>query len=370
MNDRWQNYFSHLIKRQPKGIIPAILRTLLLPVSWGFRLAGNCRNWAFERRFLRTYSPPVPLVISIGNIVAGGTGKTPVTMLLAHEFDSINQIAILTRGYRSPAEKRKDPTLLSSGSGIILHPSSDCGDEPFLLARNLPKAIVIVGKNRRAAAHIAVHEGAKLIILDDGMQHRRLDRDLDIVVMHADNIFGHGHFLPRGLLRESPKSLERADLIILNHIKNSDHYSELLQEIKIHTSAPVVGVQMKVRSLMNAAGKQIETLNGKKVGLFCGIGHPEQFQATIQKQGADIIATQIFPDHRTFDRNGLIKFAKHCKTLGAEALVCTEKDFVKLIQPCHLELPIIWPKMHLCIVEGETHWKQFIDHAKSKLHAK
>lgn len=369
MNDRWQNYFSHLIARQPKGVIPSILRTLLLPVSWGFRFVGHCRNWAYERRFLRVYSPPIPLVISIGNIVAGGTGKTPVTLLLAKEFYPDEQIAILSRGYSSPAEKRKTPTLLSSGAGPM-YCSMDCGDEPYLIARHLPKAIVVVGKNRREAAHIAVHEGARLIIMDDGMQHRRLDRDLDIVVMHAENLFGHGHFLPRGLLRESPKALERADLIVLNHIKDSAHYFTLIEQIKHLSSAPIVGVQMQVSGLYDASNNSVESIKEKKVGLFCGIGHPEQFHKTIQSQDAEIIASETFQDHQTFDRKGLIKFAKHCKSLGAEALVCTEKDFVKLVKPCDLELPVIWPKMHLSIIEGESHWKQFINAAKVKLQAK
>lgn len=360
----WQATFSKYLRQ--KGVLPFALRTLLYPLSLGFRLGVACRNWAYEKKYLRSYTPPIPLVISVGNIVAGGTGKTPLTLFLAKHFIATTPTAILSRGYRSPAEKKKNPTILNSGKGPLFT-AEECGDEPYMLAKNLPNAHVIVGRDRCASAHIAIQSGAQLLLLDDGMQHRRMKRDYDIVTMHADNLFGHGDFLPRGLLRESPKALSRADLIVMSHVKDKKHYTELLKKINPYTKAPVVGVRMVVRHILDAKGNTIPTIEGKRLGLFCGIANPDQFQHLIRENGAHIIASRTFSDHHTFDSAGLQHFAQECKQRGAEALVCTEKDFVKLKDTTKLPLPLIWLQMDLSIVAGEDHWKSFIAQAKQKL---
>lgn len=366
MKERLQIFFSDLIRGKRKGITSTLLKALLLPLSFVFKGVASSRQWAFERGYLSKYHPPIPLVISVGNIVAGGTGKTPVTLMLAKEFYSDYTIAILSRGYRSLVEKESYPVTLSVGTGP-LYPAETCGDEPYLLARNLPKAIVLVGKDRCASAHLAAHYGPHVILLDDGMQHQRLGRDLDIVVMNANDPFGQGHFLPRGLLRESPHALSRANLIIINHVRNTAHYETLKRQLKMYSNAPCIGSRMEIVSLQDLKGNLVSSITGKKVGLFCGIAHPEQFQATVQELGAKTIASRIFSDHQTFNRDELFQFATECKNLGAEMLICTEKDFVKLIDFPDLPLPVIWPQMQLCIVEDKAHWQAFISKAKTIL---
>lgn len=359
-------YFLELVTGKRKGFFASLLKVLLLPLSWIFQFFVACRNWAFDRGWVRRYYPPVPVVISIGNIVAGGTGKTPVTYMLAKEFYEEVSLAILARGYRSKAENLSTPIVLSRGQGPM-HPASYCGDEPFMLAQNLPKAFVFVGKDRHKASNMAAKAGVKLILLDDGMQHRRLARDFEVVVMDACDPFGQGYFLPRGLLREGLKSLARADLIVLNHVNDHSRFIALRQQIARYTTAPVVATRIEVAQVLDLNGKRVESLQDKKVGFFCGIAHPDYFQNTVKSLGAHIVGQHIIADHMDYDFDVLADFAQNCKEKGAEMLICTEKDRVKLVESLQLALPIVWVQMRLAFVEGEVQWKAFVEKAKADL---
>lgn len=359
-------YFVNVIKGRRRGILPFFIKLLLLPLSWVYRLFTACRNWAFDSGCFRKYSPPVPLVISIGNIVAGGTGKTPVTLMLAQEFYEDVPMAILSRGYRSKAEKSAHPLVLSAGNGPM-HLAASCGDEPFMLSQNLPKAHVIVGKNRHQASSMAAKAGARLILLDDGMQHRRVARDLELVVMDACDPFGQGHFLPRGLLRDSAASLKRADLIVLNHVHDRERLQEMRQKLARWTSAPIVATRPEVAEFLDLQDQPSASIQGKRVGIFCGIAQPEYFANTVENLGAHIVARHFLADHAEEGVQGLQDFAQNCQELGAELIICTEKDRVKLCGALSLPLPLIWLKMKLVIVDGQADWQAFINHAKRAL---
>lgn len=362
----WEIYFLELIRDQRKGFFAGLIKLFLQGLSWIFQFVVACRNWAFDHGWLRRYSPPVPLVISVGNIVAGGTGKTPVTMMLAKEFYQDFTLAILSRGYRSKAETLSTPVWLSKGQGPM-HPASYSGDEPFLLAHNLPKALVFVGRDRHKASNMAAKAGAQLILLDDGMQHRRLARDFEVVVMDARDPFGRGYFLPRGFLREGLKSLGRANLIILNNIHNEDMLSGIKQQIAQYSKAPLIATRVEVAGVFNFDGKPIETLKGKKVGLFCGIAHPDYFENTVRGEGAQIVGHHVVPDHMAFDHEALVAFAASCKEQGAELLLCTEKDKVKFNETILFDLPAAWVQTRLKITEGLDDWQKFIHTAKEDI---
>lgn len=363
---RWENYYIQLVKGKRKGLFASLLRAVLLIVSWVFQILVALRNWAFDHGWLRRYYPPVPVVISVGNIVAGGTGKTPLTMMLAQEFHDDFLVAILSRGYRSKAENLPTPMWLSKGDGPM-HPASFCGDEPYLLALNMPKALVFVGGDRHKASNMAARAGAQLIVLDDGMQHRRLARDLEIVVIDAYDPFGQGYFLPRGFLREGPKSLSRADLIILNHIQDVKDLDPCRQQILPYTKAPIVGTRMQVTGIFDLDGTPADSLQGQTVGVFCGIAHPDYFEKTVLQEGAQVVNRLIVPDHESVKQSALEKFAVQCKEAGAQCLVCTEKDKVKLGLTHSLALPVRWVKSKLGIVYGEEEWKAFIAKAKADI---
>lgn len=362
-------YFLDVIKGKRKGVFPTCLKAILRCLSWGYQLATTCRNWAFDRGFLRRYFPPVPMVISVGNIVVGGTGKTPVTLMLAQEFYHDFDIAILSRGYRSGAEHLIAPLALCQGRGPT-HPAAYCGDEPYLLAKNLPKAHIFVGKDRHKASNMAARAGAQLILLDDGMQHRHLARDYDIVVMDSLDPFGQGFFLPRGFLRESAESLSRAHLIILNHVQDNDHFEEMRQQVQRYTMAPVVGTRMEVLSIWEADQQLPLNLNGTKVGIFCGIANPDYFYRTVANLGAEIVCQETIPDHDALSTLHLHEFALRCQKQGAERIFCTEKDWVKIDSSAKLPLPINWIQMRLNLVAGANEWHSFINKVKTAMNDK
>lgn len=361
-----ENYILDLIKGKRSGIFASFIKFILLILSFFFQLVVKIRNFCFDSGLFCRYHPPVPLVISIGNIVAGGTGKTPATIFIAEEFYQEFKIAILSRGYRSPAEKQALPIILSQGQGP-LYAAPYCGDEPYLIADNLKKAIVLVGKNRHHASNIATKLGAQAILLDDGMQHRQLARDLEVVVMDAEDPFGKGYFLPRGLLRDEINSLSRANLIILNHVENHDQFLAVKLEVSKYTKAPIIGCQLQVTNVHNLKTNETVTLSGKKVGLFCAIAKPEKFKQTVLAQGAHVLAEFFIADHMQFDPVKLKSFCFDCIQRGVEILVCTEKDKVKLSEYLDIPLPVAWLKIKLQLVEGDSEWKTFIQKAKQDI---
>jgi tetraacyldisaccharide 4'-kinase len=368
MYRRLENYFLNVITDKQKGLIAGCLRFLLLLLSWPYRFIVACRNWVFDQGWVSRYFPPVPVVVSIGNIVVGGTGKTPVTLMFAKEFYEEFFIGILSRGYRSQAEKLPIPIVLSKGEGPM-QSASFCGDEPFLIAQNLPKAFVVVGRNRHKASDIAARAGVHLILLDDGMQHRRLARDFEMVVMDTTDLFGQGHYLPRGFLRESVQSLSRADLIILNHVVDPNCFEKAKAQVARYSQANVVGTRMEVIQIETLSGESV-TIRNKKVGIFCGIAHPEYFYKTVSEEGAEIVDSVFTSDHMSLDFPTLEAFAVQCKEKGAELLLCTEKDKVKILDLPKLALPVAWIKMRLKLIAGQEEWDHFVDRVKSDLRSR
>lgn len=366
MRRSWQTHFLELISGKNNSPLFTLLRALLIIPSWIYRWVVSCRNWAFNQGYLSVYTSEVPLVISVGNIVVGGTGKTPTTLMLAQTFGPEVNIAILTRGYRSRAETLPVPIVLSRGKGPV-YGANYCGDEPYLLAKRLPNTTVIVGKDRCAASKIAAKEGAKLILLDDGMQHRRLARHFDVIVIDALNPFGHGYLLPRGMLREPIHALSRAHFIVLTHVKDQEHYQKVSSLLKPYTSAPMVGTKLEVEHIWHTQKGKIDSLDQRKAGIFCGIAHPERFMQTVQSLEVEVVSHCYFPDHFPFDQQTIEQFARSCLKKGAEMIICTEKDYVKLKGCFFNALPIVWLEMRTAIVFGEEHWNAFIEQAKAKL---
>lgn len=359
-------YFLSVIKGTRRGFLAALMRVFLLILSGLYQVGIAIRNWLFDHGWLRSYIPPVPLVISIGNITVGGTGKTPVTQMFASELAGLTTLAILSRGYRSQAENFSIPLLLHKQKGL-LHPASLCGDEPALLAHNFPQAMVIVGKDRYQSSKVAARMGARALILDDGMQHRGIARDLEVVVIDQQDPFGQGYFLPRGLLREGPHSLRRADLIIINHAQDQEVSENLKRQISRYSSAPFIRTCMEVIGVFDLKNKPLEIQKGCLVGIFSGIARPEYFKKTVEQLGAIVVNEFSFPDHDVLNLDRLTIYSKESQVKGASFLLCTEKDRVKLIDNVSLSLSIGWIKTRLKIIEGQEHWQTVIERAKMNL---
>jgi len=369
MKHRWEQFVLGVMDGKKQGFFSQITESGLRFLSLGYRTGVYCRNWAHDRGLVACYDPPVPVVISVGNIVAGGTGKTPVTLMLAEELSSEFRLAILSRGYRSPAEKRDVPLILSQGKGPE-YSAGYCGDEPYLLANRIPKASVFVGKNRVKASVMAAQSGAEVIVLDDGMQHRRLARDFEVVVVNAFDPFGKGHFLPRGLLRESPKALAKADIIVVNNALSKERCDAIERELKPYTKAPIVGTVPRISSIENIQGEGVSSLSGTKVGLFCGIANPKRFRNLVEEQGASVVAELCSPDHMLPSAKALKAFATKCEKMGAEYLVCTEKDRVKLKDDIACSLPIVNVNIRLKIISGPSEWESLIKNIKERVASK
>ncbi len=274
---------------------------LLRLLSWGYGAGIGLRNCLYDRKIFKTHTSPLP-TISVGNLLVGGSGKTPLVRYLAQKLPG--KIAILTRGYRSKAEKRRMPTLVTPD-----HTWEEVGDEPLMLAKSLPDALVIVCADRVRGANYAKELGAERLLLDDGFQHRRLSRDTDIVCLPSVSTPA---LLPRGPLREPLSALKRADLAVA-----------------IDSSPPVTGLPLvhfaSQASVYGGDGSPLN-INGKRVALYCGIARPERFSTTVEGLGATVVEAVHLADH-AIPTQGQLDILHRA---GADLILCTEKDWVKL----------------------------------------
>ena len=330
-----------------------LLQFFLALLSRPYQLAVRGRNFVYQQGWLPSFKASSP-VVSIGNLVVGGTGKTPLVQMLAQALQEKGMVAILTRGFRSQAEKRKEPLRIDKDHLVS---AELCGDEPFILAETTGAA-VWVSTNRVRSAQLAEASGADCLILDDGLQHRKLKRDIEIIVVDAKDPFSRHRFLPYGLLRDLPARLREADLVIATHTKDLQHYEEVKKELSAYTQAPIVAMQHEL--------EHQQALCGQRVGAFCGIGKPDYFFDALKKAGAEIVATRRLLDHQMFPLEELNAFAIGCKKKGANRVVCTQKDWVK-VKEVSCELPIEPIGMWLNILAGKEHWDLTIEKIKQKM---
>ena len=314
MNDTLRD----LMSGRSRGVLPDLARAGLSVASLGYEFAVEWRNRNFDRG-VDVHQASVP-VVSVGNLTAGGTGKTPVVALLANHFRrwGVN-VALLSRGYKSLDE-----------------PQAQGNDEARVLDRLCHGVPHLQRANRvAAAAEAVVRFGSELLILDDGFQHRRLARDLDLVLIDATNPFGYGHLLPRGLLREPIESLRRADLILLTRADAVPAGRKRLIVEAIREAAPrpaVVEIAFPVTGLLNASGEKppVESLEETPLLAFCGIGNPDGFAATLAAAGLRPTELIAFPDHHHYGPADLARVSRRAHAYGVAAAVTTLKDLVKI----------------------------------------
>lgn len=314
-------------------------RAFLFLISLFFRFAVFLRNLFYDLGYFKTYAVSKK-VICVGNLVAGGTGKTPIVAALAAHLSQNKGIAILSRGYRSEIEKsgRIEEVTRSMSPRY-------CGDEPLLLKTQLPHVSLFVGKNRVASAQEAC-KTCDFILLDDGMQYRRLHKDLTIIVVDSHDLFGKNHFLPRGYLRDHPKKLEKADLIIAHHVQDEKQFKHVEEALGKWTKAPIVGTRLEA----------ISSFQKGNIGVMTAIGKPHHFISLLKSHHLNPVKTFFKPDHLPFEEVELSSFSEEVKRLGGNSLVCTEKDRIKIPEGLRLSLPITSVKTEIKIVYGGEHW--------------
>jgi tetraacyldisaccharide 4'-kinase len=311
----------------------------LAPFGALYSAAIKARSAGYQTRFLKTHKVSVP-VISVGNITVGGTGKTPLVHWLAERLaDNGRKVGILTRGYRR--ENAKEQVIVSDGERI-LSDVANSGDEAMMLAQSLlEKAAVVCDADRVSAAKWAIeHLQSDVLLLDDGFQHRRLARDLDIVTIDATNPFGNGRLLPAGILREPIKNLSRADCIVLTRTSVAGP-GELIERIGQVTNAPILQSRTNVANIRRLdsadGGKEIAGIN-QPLAAFCGLGNPSAFFDQLRGAHLDIRDENVFRDHYKYSQADIDRLAAQAKTKGAQALITTAKDSVKL-QSLNFRLP-------------------------------
>ena len=302
-------------------------RLLLAPPSVLYRGAVGLRNSLFDSGAFHAERLPVP-VVSVGNITAGGTGKTPLVAAIAKALAARGRkIAILTRGYGG------------SGRFLVLRDGSnagpeEAGDEPILLARQVAGVPIVVGADRRRTGRIAVELGAEALLLDDGFQHRWLWRDLDIVVIDACDPFGHYRLLPSGRLREPLTALGRADVFVVTRSHPHDPLQTLCEVIRQYNpnAALFRAFHRPVSFVPLAGGEEVplEALRGEACGAFCGIGNPEAFRSDLQLLGVRMVLFEPFRDHHAYNANELVRLSRLAREAGAGHLITTEKDAVRI----------------------------------------
>ena len=299
-------------------------------------------------------------VISVGNITAGGTGKTPVVEKLARELQREGRkVAILSRGYRkkeAPWWRRKiePPRVVSDGTRIFLD-SEMGGDEPYMLANNLPGVAVVVDKNRvKAGRHAVKHFGCDTLVLDDGFQYLKLLHSLEVVLVDKTNPFGNGNLLPRGVLREPVKNLRRADFIFIT--KSDGNSASLRAQIRgLNPSAEIIECNHAPRHLVNAfTGEQLPLtwLNAKKVGALSGIAVPKGFENFLKKFGATLAFAERHADHHRYSAKEILNAINRAADLGASALVTTEKDAVRFPRLQATAVPVLYLRVEIELLTG------------------
>lgn len=342
--ENFQTYFFQLIhSKEAHGFFESVVIAVLYIFSIIYRALVNLKLLgfkvgAFSKKRLGMY------VISLGNITVGGTGKTPTAQRLAHEIHEMGyRVVILNRGYR--AKWDGDVGIVSDGIRVHLSPE-EAGDEAYMLAKHLPDVPVLIGTDRYVTGNYAIKNfGAEVAILDDGYQHWQLERDMDILLVDAVNVFGNGYMLPRGTLREPISHIDRADVCLVTKVDQaSDASRAYIRKIvreennhaliveSIHHPKGFIELSDWNRNI-KSVGIDIRELEGKRVMALSAIGNPASFEQTIADLGIIVVESLRFPDHHDYLVDEIFDATSQAINLEADAIVITEKDAVKMPMP-------------------------------------
>ena len=336
-----QTYFIDLVHDKE---VRGLWRRLIMAVFYVFSLIyGQLVNLKLSMYHIGWFKKErlTCFVISLGNVTVGGTGKTPTAQHLAREIRDMGyRVAILNRGYR--AKWRGAVGIVSDGHALKMD-AETAGDEAFMLAKHLPNVPVLIGPERAVTGRYAIeHFGAQVAILDDGYQHWQLERDMDILLVDAVNVFGNGYLLPRGTLREPLSHIDRADVCLMTKVdqaapgaieyiwepfRSYNQDGRILESI--HQPRQFVRLADWYEDIA-AGGVPVTELKGKKVLAVSAIGNPASFEQTLADLGIEIVESMRYPDHHDYGEKDMAEVLYRAETLGVEAIIITEKDAVKV----------------------------------------
>jgi tetraacyldisaccharide 4'-kinase len=325
MSVSWHTYWRELASGSRTGLADNLVLLFLTPFAWLYSLALRMRAQLYRSCILKTRYL-TRTVVSIGNITVGGTGKTPVTAYIARFLLAQGyRVAVLSRGYGGSLEGQT--CVVSDGAAIMLS-ARECGDEPFLLASTVPGLMVVIGTDRYSAGQLAIQQlSPDIFLLDDGFQHLRLHRDLNILLLDFSKPYGNSLTLPAGILREPLTSVRRADMVIFTRTPEGKAISTDTRGIPWCISRHTI---VDLLPLSGDAPVPFFRCLGHKVLAFAGIADPDSFFVGLRAEGLNLVHTIHFPDHVVYNRERCDEIAEAMRTSGADFLVTTEKDGVKL----------------------------------------
>jgi tetraacyldisaccharide 4'-kinase len=318
-------------------------------------------------------------VISVGNLTVGGTGKTPVVEIFARELQKGGRkVAILSRGYKKAEpsfgeklvdrltfrEGRKPPRVVSDGNKLLLD-SRMSGDEPYMLASNLSNVAVLVDKDRVKSGRYAINKlGCDTLILDDGFQYLALKSRMQVVLVDRMNPFGNECVLPRGILREPIKNIKRADFIFITKSTGSGDEDLKARIRRLNPKAEIVICTHSARYLKNvytSEEKDLEFMKGLKVVSLSGIAAPRGFEKEIRARGSELLDKERFADHHRYTQQEIINIINKSKKMGADAIITTEKDAVRLPRLDRCDVPIYFMRVDIEILSGAKDFHSCIE---------
>ncbi len=355
---------------QPAGM--RVLLAVLKGVSFAFAAIVAVRYFLYKTGLKRRHPLGIQ-VISIGNVTAGGTGKTPVTEIFARTLAAEGRkVAILSRGYRrkeAPWWQRLftqviDPPLVVSDGKRVLLDAATGGDEPYMLASNLPGVAVVVDRDRVKAGRYAIKRlGCDTIILDDGFQYQKLRHSIEVVLVDATNPFGNGHMLPRGVLREPVRHLKRADIVFLTKCRGDT--SAVIAEIRRYNKkAEIVECTHAPRVLKDVWSREeypLAWLDGKTVCTLSGIASPRGFEDSLRRLGAKVVWCERYADHHRYDSSEVLYALNRTADMGADAIVTTEKDAVRFPRFETSPVRCLYLRISIEILRGRENFQQIIN---------
>lgn len=354
-----------------------VLLGLLKQLSHLYRSVIQARLFLYARGILRHHTLGCQ-VISVGNLSVGGTGKTPVVELFARELQREGRkVAILSRGYKKVEpgwfrklldrvllrELRRPPRVVSDGTELMLD-SAMSGDEPYMLASNLPSVAVVVDKNRVKSGRYAVNRlGCDTLVLDDGFQYLCLKHRVEIVLVDRTNPFGNERVLPRGILREPVKNIRRADFIFITK-SDGTGTEELRSTLRtFNDKAEIIECRHCARYLQNvfsAERRELTYLEGLEVTAVSGIAVPAGFEHELERRGARVVDSHRFADHHRYTQQEVINIVNRSKRLQCRAIITTEKDAVRFPRLDRCDVPVYFLRVDIEMVTGEEDFRQCI----------
>ncbi len=345
------------LRRAWEGETPRLVAATLGALSVGYRAALFARGWLYDARVLSTGRLPCP-VVSLGNVTVGGSGKTPLAELAALTLVALGAApAVVSRGY---GRATRGVQVVADRQGVRLGARA-AGDEPLLLAERLPGIPVIVGENRFEAGRNAVEaHGASVIVLDDGFQNRTIAKNLEILVVSARAPWGNGRLFPRGQLRESLSAIRRSHVVVVTNPSHEEEVDAITRTVRLQDSpAPVVTARyeaLEARRAVDGARLPLSELRGRRLLGFGGLASPRSFMETLRGLGVPLAGFVEFGDHHWYGDADLAEVARRAGLAGAEGLITTEKDAVRL-RELTLPRPPLWVlTVRMVLSSGQAAW--------------